>query len=206
MKYEIVFYHSRKTSETERLLARKLKPLGAECSRTVAAVSPEELAEMLGESLRGSKLVFVIGGLDEGNQSTDRILSLILSAKSDTLHSEKLLDDDDNIGYRLWAKGQTIVVFPDEPEIMETMLNKYILQTLQKDYELTQESSDMPSMESVADELKEQLSKMDSHRTFVGNQAMMQEEKALKRQKWLMIALAAAGVLLLAASVWFWLF
>ncbi len=200
MNYDIIFYHSGRTSETEKLLNKKLSPYKAERAASVAAMTPKDLAKELEASLGRTRLVFIIGGLDGGRQSTDTILSSILSSDSG-MTSEKLIDNDDNISYMIKSEDRTIAVLPDEPEVISEMLDKRIISELRKRYSLTSEKDDTPSIESVVSELDRQLSGMDRTRTSFGFEAMRREKKSLDRLKILITALFAAGIALAVISI-----
>ena len=189
MKYDIIFYHSGKTAEAERLLERRLLPLGCERERTAAAITPQELGRLLGASVKSSRLVFIIGGLDGGKQSTDSVLSVILSSKDGQIRAE------------IRSREQTIVVFQDDPEIIEFMLENRVLDELKEVYSISGEESGLPSFESVAGELRTQLSGMKMSRPAPLNEAVKREEKALKIMKAAIIALIAVGASLIAAAV-----
>lgn len=197
MEYEIIFYHSGKTSETERLLDKKLTRLHLTRRTSTAAVTPEELANALQKSLTACDLVVIIGGLDGGHQSTDSILSLILSAKGDSLHCEKLVDDEENLAYCIRAEKQCLLVFPDDPDIMEEMLDKRLLSELKKEYTLREEETDVPALETVTAQLQKQLSDREAPSSDYHAQLIRQQETVLKRLRWGMIASAAVGVILL---------
>ena len=139
MEYEIIFYHSGKTFEAERLLDRKLSGLHLTRRLSAEAVTPEELADQLSGCLSRCNIMVIIGGLDGGQQSTDSILSMILSAQGDSLHCEKLLDEEDNPAYYICAEQQCILVLPDDPAVMETMLDKRLLSVLKEKYVLGDE-------------------------------------------------------------------
>ena len=127
MEYEIIFYHSGKTAECERLLEKRFSKLGLSALPSTAATDPASLASELQQALSCSDIVIIIGGLDGGRQSTDSILSQILSAEKERPDCEKLVDDNDNIAYFLKAGDQCIVVLPDETEVMEGMLDTVLI-------------------------------------------------------------------------------
>ena len=108
MKYEIIFYHSGKTAQIEKTVNSELESSELELSLSSAAVTPEELAEELKKSLKRTDLVFVVGGLDGGEQSTDNVLSIILSSNGSEVRSEKLVDDEKNTSYLLKCKNQIL--------------------------------------------------------------------------------------------------
>ena len=201
MNYEIIFYHSGKTAETERLIEKYFGKLKLKKRSSGAAVSPAELAAMLGKSLKKTDVVVIIGGLDGGKQSTDAILSSVLSSKGSSMECEKLLDDDENISYMLSAGRQSILVFPDETEIIGKMLEMRIMSRLKKKYSLTEEDDDVPSFESVKKELERQLEGQDRAVSGYASEYVKKEKTNLNKLKLCIVAVAALGVVLMSAAV-----
>ena len=160
MNYEIIFYHAGKTAATELLLQTYLKPLGAERSGSAAATEPDELPALLKAALYRSELIWIIGGLDDSRQSTDGLLSSVLSSAGASIRSEKLLDDSGNTAYLLRAGRQTIILLPDKEEVICHMLEKRLLSELKSTYSLRSADDGRPPIEQVARELDRQLASM----------------------------------------------
>ena len=202
MEYEIIFYHSGKTFEAERLLDRKLSGLHLTRRLSAAAVTPEELADQLSGCLSRCNIMVIIGGLDGGQQSTDNILSMILSAQGDSLHCEKLLDEEDNSAYYICAEQQCILVLPDDPAVMETMLDKRLLSVLKEKYVLgDEEQEEVPSMETVTAALQKDLSGLGQNTSDYHARLMAQQQTSLNRLRLLTLVSAGIGILLLIAAI-----
>ncbi len=202
MEYEIIFYHSGKTFEAERLLDRKLSGLHLTRRLSAAAVTPEELADQLSGCLSRCNIMVIIGGLDGGQQSTDSILSMILSAQGDSLHCEKLLDEEDNPAYYICAEQQCILVLPDDPAVMETMLDKRLLSVLKEKYVLgDEEQEEVPSMETVTAALQKDLSGLGQNTSDYHARLMAQQQTSLNRLRLLTLVSAGIGILLLIAAI-----
>ena len=202
MEYEIIFYHSGKTFEAERLLDRKLSGLHLTRRFSAAAVTPEELADQLSGCLSRCNIMVIIGGLDGGQQSTDSILSMILSAQGDSLHCEKLLDEEDNPAYYICAEQQCILVLPDDPAVMETMLDKRLLSVLKEKYVLgDEEQEEVPSMETVTAALQKDLSGLGQNTSDYHARLMAQQQTSLNRLRLLTLVSAGIGILLLIAAI-----
>ena len=202
MEYEIIFYHSGKTFEAERLLDRKLSGLHLTRRLSAAAVTPEELADQLSGCLSRCNIIVIIGGLDGGQQSTDSILSMILSAQGDSLHCEKLLDEEDNPAYYICAEQQCILVLPDDPAVMETMLDKRLLSVLKEKYVLgDEEQEEVPSMETVTAALQKDLSGLGQNTSDYHARLMAQQQTSLNRLRLLTLVSAGIGILLLIAAI-----
>ena len=202
MEYEIIFYHSGKTFEAERLLDRKLSGLHLTRRLSAAAVTPEELADQLSGCLSRCNIIVIIGGLDGGQQSTDSILSMILSAQGDSLHCEKLLDEEDNPAYYICAEQQCILVLPDDPAVMETMLDKRLLSVLKEKYVLgDEEQEEVQSMETVTAALQKDLSGLGQNTSDYHARLMAQQQTSLNRLRLLTLVSAGIGILLLIAAI-----
>ena len=202
MEYEIIFYHSGKTFEAERLLDRKLSGLHLTRRLSAAAVTPEELADQLSGCLSRCNIIVIIGGLDGGQQSTDSILSMILSAQGDSLHCEKLLDEEDNPAYYICAEQQCILVLPDDPAVMETMLDKRLLSVLKEKYVLgDEEQEEVPSLETVTAALQKDLSGLGQNTSDYHTRLMAQQQTSLNRPRLLTLVSAGIGILLLIAAI-----
>ena len=202
MEYEIIFYHSGKTFEAERLLDRKLSGLHLTRRLSAAAVTPEELADQLSGCLSRCNIIVIIGGLDGGQQSTDSILSMILSAQGDSLQCEKLLDEEDNPAYYICAEQQCILVLPDDPAVMETMLDKRLLSVLKEKYVLgDEEQEEVPSLETVTAALQKDLSGLGQNTSDYHTRLMAQQQTSLNRLRLLTLVSAGIGILLLIAAI-----
>ncbi len=204
MKYEIIFYHSGKTAEIEKTADSRLKSIGLESAVSTAAVSPKELADELSASLKRVNIVLIIGGIDGGVQSTENVLSTVLSSDASSIKSHKLIDNDGNIVYLIKCQNQTIAVFPDDTAIIDKMLEAKIISELKKIYSLKQEKSDKPSMEKITGELNEQLSKSNRVRTSIsiGNNEPQKPktDKTLSAMRIAVISLIVLGCGFFAAS------
>ena len=164
MNYEVLFYHSGKTAEIERLLERKLEDIGLERRASSAATEPDELPAQLRLSLQDCGIVFIIGGMDGGSFSTEKLLSAVLSSSSG-ITSDRLVDDDGNTGYILKSEGQRIVLLPDDTQTVSDMLDYHIINEFKEAYSLTPIESQKPAIGEITDRLNGQLSEMSSTRT-----------------------------------------
>ena len=201
MKYEIIFYHSGKTAETERLLEKKLGRIDIERQATTAAMSPAELAGALKRSLSRSNAAVIIGGLDGSRHSTDSILSSVLSSKAGKLKSERLVDDEGNEAFLIRAGRQCIILFPDETEIIEEMLDKRMLGEIKKFFDLTESDDDRLSIEYVTNELRSHLSGMSPAGSSYALMYAEKQRRELKLLKVLFLSLLAAGAALIITAI-----
>lgn len=191
MNYEIIFYHSGRTAETECLLEKKLNRFKLERSKTTAATTPDKLVSTLNATLKRVEIIFICGGLDDSRQSTDSVLSAVLTAGNGKLLSEKLIDEKGNIAYIIRAEKQLIIVVPDDPEVIEGMSDRKITEELQKIYSLDIYEDERPSIEEITQKLDEQLkAENKSQRKPVNKIAFMQD----REQKKLLLVSVALGV------------
>ncbi len=203
MVYDIIFYHSGRTAEAERVTERRLSPLSLQKGSVYAAVSPSELVKGLSASLGRADIVIITGGLDGGVQSTDNILSLVLSSRAASMKCEKLLDDDDNTGYLIKAGRQYILVLPDEPDSIAAMLDKRIIRELCAGYSLTPQQQDGISIDEVTGEIKKELSGMRLTRGSYGAEYAAKQQKQLRLMRVLSYSALGAGILLVILAVVF---
>ena len=203
MVYDMIFYHSGRTAEAERMTDRKLSALPLIKGSVYAAVSPSELAKRLGSSLGKADIVIITGGLDGGRQSTDAILSLVLSSRSAAMRCEKLLDDDDNTAYLIKAGRQYILVLPDEPEAIGTMLEKRIIRELCAGYSISAEQKESVSIDEVTDELKKSLAGLGRTGGSYGAAYAEKQHRELRLLRTLMLSALGAGIVFLVLAVVF---
>lgn len=205
LNYEVIFYHSGKTSEIEKVISSKLSPVEMEMSQSFAATIPTELAEFLGRSLDRSDVVIIVGGLDGGKQSTDNVLSTVLSTNGSKMKSNKIVDDNGNNGYIIRCLEQTIIVLPDETAVISNMLDKKIVSELSQIYKLKQKANNTPSIESITNELDRQLASMGRVRTSVLTEEEQKPKKSLKGIKAAIIILIALSILQLLSAGYLYL-
>ncbi len=201
MEYEIIFYHSGKTAETERLIEKKFRRIGLSRRGSCASVKPSELGNALKRALSRSDAAVLVGGLDGGRQSTDVILSSMLSSKAGSLHSERLVDEEDNEAYLIRAGRQFIILFPDETEVIEEMLDKRMLSEIKRFFELSEDEEESRPIEDVTGELRKQLSGMSPAGSSYALMYAQKQSRELKRLRILFWSLLAGGVILLIIAI-----
>lgn len=167
LDYEIIFYHSGRTAEIEKAINQRLEKTGMNMSQSAAAVSPAELADMLSTSLDRSEAVIIVGGLDGGSQSTENVLSAVLSTNGSKMKSNKIVDDSGNTAYMIRCLEQTILVFPDETDVITSMLDAKIISELAGIYKLKPVQENTPSIDEIANELDRQLAGISRTRTNI---------------------------------------
>lgn len=197
LNYEIIFYHSGKTAEIEQTISSKLSKIGMELSQSAAATSPSEVADCLSKSLKRADVIIIVGGLDGGKQSTDNVLSTIISTNGAKIQSNKIVDEDGNISYIIECLEQTIIIFPDDSSIISEMIDKKIFLKLKENYELTQNNDTAPSIESITDKLDSQLSQISRNRVKINtldlkNKKEKSSSKILKFSVYVLVCLAFA--------------
>lgn len=157
MDYELIYYTAGKTAEVERVLDKNLSQMGLSHSAGEAATTTSELANALAKSLKKSQLIFVIGGLNNGYDSTDKVLSKILVTNDSNVFSKRV-DGEKNSGYIIRAIGQTIVILPDEPDEVSNILKNGIISDLAITYSLKAPKEEADNVEDIMQNLDESLS------------------------------------------------
>ncbi|MGN0470398.1 MAG: hypothetical protein ACI4GV_05750 [Acutalibacteraceae bacterium] len=200
MDYEIIFYHSGRTAEIEKAINQRLEKTGMNMSQSAAAVSPAELADMLGSSLGRSEAVIIVGGLDGGSQSTENVLSAVLSTNGSKMKSNKIVDESGNIAYMIRCLEQTILVFPDETDVITSMLDAKIISELTEIYKLKPVQKKSPSIDEIASELDRQLAGLSRTRTNISADSNKSLKKSFIGLKIAIAVLTALAALQLAAA------
>lgn len=123
MKYDLLFYKSRKTANCEKALKAKLSNALMSANRIIASVKPENLGEILCQSLTLCNCVVIIGGFSKNdNENLITVLSRAMSNSGLTLSNTRKLKGDTTDGYIIKYNKQTIIALPDSPRDIETIL------------------------------------------------------------------------------------
>lgn len=134
MKYDLIFYISKKTSYCEKKLSKALSQIEGEKNRVVYATTPTELGDEVCESLRLCPLVAIVGGLssiDDDNLAT--VLSRVLSNSGLTLNNlRKITASSGHKGYIIRYKSQILLALPDSPADIEEMLKEPLLRYIRE--------------------------------------------------------------------------
>lgn len=135
MKYDILFYKSRKTSYCEKALRAKLSCADMSVNRVIASVAPTKLGETLCESLRLCNLVVIIGGFSKNDsENLVTVLSRAMSNSSLTLSNIRKLKGAITDGYIIKCNKQMIIALPDNPQEIEFLLSDSFLEYLKTLY------------------------------------------------------------------------
>jgi molybdopterin-biosynthesis enzyme MoeA-like protein len=131
MNCRLVFFAARKTSFCERALQKSFSELDLELVKTCFATDSEQLGNELTDAFKKLNVVFVVGGL--GFDDEKGIKSIISRALCETPVNDckKLKNENGDDGYVVRAANQILILLPDEPEQIETImqgpLRKYIM-------------------------------------------------------------------------------
>lgn len=129
MKYNLIFYISKKTSYCERAIKKALCAIGGETHQITAATTPVALGEEVAHSLRICPLTVIIGGfqsMDDDNIET--VLSRVFSNSSLTLENMRKLSAKSGAqGYIVRCKTQILLALPDSPDDITDMCGEELL-------------------------------------------------------------------------------
>lgn len=135
MKYDVLFYKSRKTSYCEKMLSAKLDSINMSSNRVIGSVAPTMLGETLCESLTLCNLVIIIGGFNTNDdENLVTVLSRAMSNSNLTLSNTRKLKGDNSNGYIIKYEKQIIIALPDDPDEIDAILNDKFLSYLQTIY------------------------------------------------------------------------
>ena len=129
MKYDLIFYISKKTSYCERAARRALGKIDAEPHRIVGATTPTELGAEVSHSLRICPMAVIIGGLgSDYDDNLATVLSRVFSNSSLTLENmRKLKSADGDEGYIIRYRSQILLALPDSPDAVEELCTDELL-------------------------------------------------------------------------------
>ncbi|MBQ9679471.1 MAG: hypothetical protein IJV48_02160 [Ruminococcus sp.] len=129
MKYNIIFYLSKKTSYCEKALKKAFFSIGGEAHRVSSATTPIQLGEEVARSLKICPLTVIIGGLHtDGDDNLSTVLSRVFSNSSLTLENmRKLSGDSGSEGYIVRYKSQILLALPDSPADITSMCSENLL-------------------------------------------------------------------------------
>lgn len=135
MKYDVLFYKSRKTSYCEKALKAKLSTINMSTNRIIASVAPTKLGETLCESLTLCNCVVIIGGFTvNDNENLTTVLSRAMSNSGLNLKNARKLKGAIYDGYIIKLNKQMIIALPDNPEEIDFLLNENFLLYLSSVY------------------------------------------------------------------------
>ena len=124
MKYDVLFYKSRRTSYCEKSLKNRLDKIQLSANRIIASVAPTKLGETLCESLTLCNLVILIGGFSKNDsENLVTVLSRAMSNSGLTLSNTRKLRGAVNDGYMIKYDKQIIIALPDNPPEIEFLLS-----------------------------------------------------------------------------------
>lgn len=130
MKYNLIFYLSRKTSYCEKALKKALIPIGGEAHLITSATTPVELGAQVSRSLRICPLTVIIGGFNSFDDDNLRVvLSRVFSNSPLTLENmRKLNAENGNEGYIIRDRNQILLALPDSPDDVTEMCSEELLE------------------------------------------------------------------------------
>lgn len=194
MFYEIIFYHSGRTAELQNIISEGLSPLSLKLRGGCAAADAKEYSDSLAAAGKRRKLIFTVGGSEEGSDSPQGIIKRVLTPKKGTLKEEKLIIDKVQ-GVLMTVGDQTIILLPDDTEKVR-LLMPTIQKRLSELYDIKLETDDPPDMDTVIKELDTQMA--GTNRVKVAPSGSTAEKTKAASLKKLKITIA---VLLILAAV-----
>lgn len=135
MKYDVLFYKSRKTSYCEKALKARLDKINMDANRVLGSVIPTMLGETLCESLTLCNCVVLIGGFSHNDdENLVTVLSRAMSNSGLGLSNIRKLKGAVSDGYMIKYNKQIILALPDNPPEIEFILNDNVLNYLNSVY------------------------------------------------------------------------
>ncbi|MBQ7134285.1 MAG: hypothetical protein IJO20_07305 [Ruminococcus sp.] len=135
MKYDVLFYKSRKTSYCEKALKSRLSTIDMSANRVIASVAPTKLGETLCESLTLCNCVVIIGGFSANDsENLITVLSRAMSNSGLSLKNCRKLRGAIYDAYIIKYNKQIILALPDNPEEIDFLLSDSFLEYLKSIY------------------------------------------------------------------------
>lgn len=136
MKYDLLFYKSKKTSYCEKALKKHLGRANMETNRVISSVSPESLGQVLCESLTICSVVVIIGGFSiNDSENIVTVLSRAMSNTGLTLNNTRKLRGVSQNGYMIKYARQMIISLPDDPCEIKAIVNDSFISYISSIYE-----------------------------------------------------------------------
>lgn len=123
MTGELIFYAARKTSLCEKSLRKSFSELDLIADDAKFAADCKSLGELVAGSLRNNDIVFVTGGLDIGGNTDSSKVFARAFAENPPKEIKKLKNSSGSDGYVFASDSQVIVLLPDEPQQIESIMN-----------------------------------------------------------------------------------
>ena len=111
------------------------------------------------------------------------------------------MDDNENEAFLIRSGRQCIILFPDETEIIEEMLDKRMLSEIKKFFDLSEDEEDGPSIEDVTVQLRKQLSGMSPAGSSYALRYAEKQKRDLKLLKTLFLCLIGVGVAMIVIAI-----
>lgn len=205
MDYQLIFYHSGQTGEIERVILEGTEKISLLPNDSSSAVSPEELADKLELALSDSDLVFIVGGLDGGIQSTDSIVKDMFSSKKTEI-TVKEIEIEYNHAVLVLYKNQMTILLPDDIKFIKKLINGELKETIKDKFSLKEKENDNPPLEKVSHLIEQQLATRLRVKVSPSDKAI--EKRSINRLssiKFIIILLAALGLIQLVTAAYLFL-
>ncbi len=130
----VIYYIAYKTGYIQRTLTKKLAGVkDLKLGKAVAAVSKDDFREKLGQALKKSDFIIVIGGLSSGKDRN--VMNVLSDYVNDTemeitFNKRVLNPDGGKDGYLIRSIDKYIAVLPDEPDQVEKMFEGELIRNI----------------------------------------------------------------------------
>lgn len=123
MTGELIFYAARKTSLCERSLRKSFSELDLIADEAKFAANCKTLGELVVSSLKTNDIVFVTGGLDIGGDTDSPSVFARALADNPPKEMKRLKNSSGSDGYVFATESQAIILLPDDPQQIESIMN-----------------------------------------------------------------------------------
>ncbi len=123
MTGELIFYAARKTSLCERSLRKSFSELDMIAGESKFAANCKALGKLVVSSLQTNDIVFVTGGLDIGGDTDSPSVFARALADNPPKEMKSLKNSSGSDGYVFATESQAIILLPDDPQQIESIMN-----------------------------------------------------------------------------------
>ena len=219
LEYELIFYLARKTAACQDRLAAILTAAGLTPGTAAAATGARELGYALASAVQRGNLVLLVGGLSRADgQNVLRVLAgalgldLVLHKGQLTLRGAHRLDPPQQTdlppGCIVESGRQSIVLLPDDPDMIAYMMENSGLAYLRRKYGLIPAPSpvqqEQQALRRLGREVPAHLPLELAARSGQGNEKRRIRPSGRRRLRWALGILAAVLVLFFLAGLYLW--
>lgn len=128
MNTALIYYTAHKTGYCEASLRGSTEPLGVSISRVYASVTAKNLGENINACLNEYGVLFIVGDISRNDKAG---LMTVLSRGFGGSNAEcRQIKAENSTGYLIELDGKKIVILPDVPQEISTLVSAGLIEYL----------------------------------------------------------------------------